>query len=118
MRKHANAITIEGRRFVLVPAREYDRLRRAAGLAQSSPRVARATGTGASRPAVETMRAIMARDVVRDRQSAGLTQKQLADLAGLRLETVNRIEAGKHTPSVASMDKIVRALKSIAKRSA
>jgi len=40
-----------------------------------------------------------------------LNQKELAQLAGIRLETLCRIETGKHTPSVPTIDRIDRALK-------
>jgi ribosome-binding protein aMBF1 (putative translation factor) len=62
-------------------------------------------------PAVEYLRASIARDIIRDRAAAGLSQKELAHLAGIRVETLCRIETGKHTPSVATVDKIERALK-------
>jgi DNA-binding XRE family transcriptional regulator len=42
---------------------------------------------------------------------AGLTQKELAELAGIREETLCRIEKGKSVPSVPTIDKIDRALK-------
>ena len=34
------------------------------------------------------------------RQEAGLTQKDLAELAGVRVETLNRIEKGRTTPDI------------------
>jgi DNA-binding XRE family transcriptional regulator len=47
---------------------------------------------------------------VRGRREAGLTQVKLAQLAGIRTETLNRIEKGKHAPSMATVEKIERAL--------
>jgi transcriptional regulator with XRE-family HTH domain len=44
-----------------------------------------------------------------------LTQQQLAGLSGVRQETISRVESGKHTPSVATIDKIDRALKQAAR---
>jgi transcriptional regulator with XRE-family HTH domain len=35
---------------------------------------------------------------------------ELARLAGIRAETLNRINNGKHVPSVATIDKIEKAL--------
>ena len=61
-------------------------------------------------PAVETMRAMLAQKLIRDRRAAGLTQAELAKLAGVRVETLNRLEAGTHSPNVATVDKIHRAL--------
>lgn len=42
--------------------------------------------------------------------AAGLTQKELARRAGIRPETLNRIEKGKVTPVVTTIEKIVGAL--------
>jgi DNA-binding XRE family transcriptional regulator len=61
-------------------------------------------------PAVEYLRASLARKIIRDRVAAGVTQQELARRAGIRVETLCRIETGKHTPSVPTVDKIDRAL--------
>ena len=65
-------------------------------------------------PAVEYARASLARKIIRDRVAAGLSQRQLAMRAGVRVETLCRIEIGKHTPSVPTIDKIDRALRQAA----
>ena len=57
-------------------------------------------------PAVEYARVSLARDVIRDRRAAGLTQQELADLAETRQETISRIESGKYTASTKLIDKI------------
>jgi DNA-binding XRE family transcriptional regulator len=44
------------------------------------------------------------------RQDAGLTQKDLAKLAGVRVETLNRIEKGRTTPDFATVRKLVNAI--------
>jgi transcriptional regulator with XRE-family HTH domain len=62
-------------------------------------------------PAVETMRALLARDILRQRRALGLSQAELARRAGIRPETLNRLEQGKHSPSVPTVDKIDRALR-------
>jgi DNA-binding XRE family transcriptional regulator len=62
-------------------------------------------------PAVEYARASLARNLIRDRVAAGLPQRELVKLAGVRVETLCRIETGKHTPSVPTVDKLDRALK-------
>lgn len=66
-------------------------------------------------PAVEYARASLARKVIRDRVAAGLSQRELARRAGVRVETLCRIETGKHSPSIASIDKIDRALRQAAR---
>jgi putative transcriptional regulator len=44
------------------------------------------------------------------RAAAGLTQKELADLAGLQRETVNHAENGKHLPGSETLARIAKAL--------
>jgi transcriptional regulator with XRE-family HTH domain len=59
---------------------------------------------------VETMRAILARKIIRRRRAAGLSQVELARRANIRPETLNRLEQGKHSPSIPTIDKLDRAL--------
>jgi len=61
-------------------------------------------------PAAEAMRAMMARKIIAARNAVGLTQAALARKAGIRVETLNRLEKAKHTPDLATMHKINRAL--------
>ena len=63
-------------------------------------------------PAVEYARASLARKIIKARRQAGLAQAELARRAGIRPETLNRIERGKSTPAVATIAKIDRALES------
>ncbi|MBI9016503.1 MAG: helix-turn-helix transcriptional regulator [Phycisphaerae bacterium] len=44
------------------------------------------------------------------RQNAGLTQKDLANLAKIRVETLNRIEKGRTTPDFKTIRKLVNAI--------
>lgn len=44
------------------------------------------------------------------RQEAGLTQKDLAKRAGIRIETLNRIEKGRTTPDFKTIRKLVNAI--------
>jgi ribosome-binding protein aMBF1 (putative translation factor) len=60
--------------------------------------------------AIAYARASLARKIIRDRQAAGLSQAELARRAGIRVETLNRIEKLKLTPSVATVGKIDRPL--------
>jgi ribosome-binding protein aMBF1 (putative translation factor) len=97
--------------FVLVPQREYAELTaEPTGFPQMPP--ANADGTF---PALLAMRVTMARSIIKDRLAAGMTQKALAELAGVRVETLNRIEKAKVTPDEATIKKIDRALKRAAK---
>ncbi len=51
------------------------------------------------------------------RQDAGLTQKDLAKLAGVRVETLNRIEKGRTTPDFKTIRKLVNAMNDYNKKS-
>jgi predicted transcriptional regulator len=62
-------------------------------------------------PALEYARLSLARSLIRDRKAAGLSQQKLANLAGVRQETISRLETGKHSASVPTIEKIDRALK-------
>ncbi len=61
-------------------------------------------------PALQYARISLARDLIRERKGAGLSQQQLAGLAGVRQETLSRIETGRHTASPKTVDKIMRAI--------
>jgi transcriptional regulator with XRE-family HTH domain len=61
-------------------------------------------------PAAETLQVIIARQIHERRRLAGLSQAELAKRAGVRQETVSRLESGKHAPTVRTVDKIDRAL--------
>ena len=56
------------------------------------------------RPAREFLRVSIARDVIKERTALGLTQEQLAKLAGIRQETLCRLETGKQSPNVRTVD--------------
>lgn len=62
-------------------------------------------------PAIETARVIIARQVIRARKAAGWSQAKLAVRAGVRQETISRIETGKHSPGLKTMAKIDGAFK-------
>jgi DNA-binding XRE family transcriptional regulator len=98
----------DGARMVMLPEREYDRLLHKAD--EWEPVLPEPDAAGLY-PALETLAAIQARDILRARRRLGLTQAELARRAGVRPETLNRLEHGKHRPNVATMGKIDRALK-------
>ncbi len=104
---NVQTVTLEGKRFVIVPEAEYQRL-----LGVELP----PADSAGNRPAIEAMRAVIARDIVRDRQRIGWSQAELARHAGIRTETLNRIETAKHTPSVSTMQKIDAAFQAAQKR--
>jgi DNA-binding XRE family transcriptional regulator len=106
-------IELGGKPYVILPRDEYDRLATLAKAAELPPLPA--PDANGNYPAVEYARASLARKIIRDRITAGLSQRQLALRAGVRVETLCRIETGKHSPSLKSIDKIDRALKQAAK---
>ena len=106
-----------GKRFVLVEAGELRRLERLARLAAADesalPPLPPADDEG-SRPAVEYARASIARSIIQERRQLGLSQEELARMAGVRQETISRLESAKHSPTVRTVEKIDRALKRFA----
>lgn len=110
----AQTIVFDGEPYVILPRNEYDRLTTLAKAADLPP-LPEADEHG-NFPAVEYARASLARKIIRDRVAAGLSQRELAALAGVRVETLCRIETGKHTPSVPTVDKIDRALRKAARQ--
>jgi DNA-binding XRE family transcriptional regulator len=61
-------------------------------------------------PAVEFAYASLARTIIIRRKAVGWSQAELAARAGVRTETVNRLESGRHSPNVRTVDKIDAAL--------
>src|SRR5262245_37795904 len=106
-------IHLEGKAYVIVPRDQYDRLATLARAAELPP-LPEPDAEG-NYPAVPYARASLARKIIRDRVAAGLSQRELAKRAGIRVETLCRIETGKHTPSVPTIDRIDRALKNAQK---
>jgi DNA-binding XRE family transcriptional regulator len=106
MSAQIQTITLSGERFVILPEAEYRKLKNEPDeLALPRP------DAKGNYPAMEALRVVLARKIVRRRRAAGLTQVELARRAGIRPETVNRIEQGKHTPSVETINKIDRVLR-------
>lgn len=108
-------ITLDGKAYVVLPRDEYEKLTTLAKAADLPP-LPKPDAKG-NYPAIEYARASLARKIIRDRVEAGLSQRKLAELAGISFENLCRIETGKHTPSVPTIDKIDRALKEASKAS-
>lgn len=107
-------IEVAGQRFVLLPEGEYERLCSRASetvplSGENLPALPKPDKRG-NFPAMEYARISLARDIIRDRRAAGLTQQELAKLAGTRQETVSRIESGRYAASPKLVDRIDRAL--------
>ena len=95
-------IDIMGTRFVLIPEAEL--------AAIEGPGYPPIDNDGTCE-ALPFLRASIARDIVRERRQRGLTQAELAKLAGIRQETLSRLESGKHKPNVRTVERIEAALK-------
>jgi len=105
MSSGVQTITLAGQRFVILPEAEYKSLIGD----QGEPALPEPDARG-NYPAVEAARVLLARKLIRRRRRLGLTQAELAKVARVRVETISRLENGRHSPNVATVDKIVRAL--------
>jgi DNA-binding XRE family transcriptional regulator len=105
-------LEIAGKRFVVLEEAEYERICREAREAAEEdelPPLPPPDKNGRF-PAVEYARVALARDLIRDRKGLGLSQQKLAKLAGVRQETISRLETGKHSAGPRTVDKICKAL--------
>lgn len=105
-------LELEGKRFVVIEESEYERLCREASEeaeAGDLPEFPKPDKRGRF-PALEYTRVSIARDLIRGRKNAGLSQERLAKLAGVRQETISRLESGKHLASAATIEKLERAI--------
>lgn len=97
-------LTLAGGRYVILPEADYLRLCRRAGVAPGPQ-------ADAGDPAAEGDSAALAARLATRRQAAGLSQAELARRAGVRAETLNRIERGRTTPDFATIRKLAEALR-------
>jgi len=105
----AKRLTVKGKRMVMLEETEFDRLLRQAD--EWEPALPEPDADG-NYPAVEFAFASLAIEIIRDRRRLGLTQAELARRAGIRLDTLIRIESGARRPSaVRTIEKIDQALK-------
>ena len=99
-------VTFTGERYVILAEVDYLRL-----LGEPPEPELPAPDAKGRYPAVEAARVVLARKLIRARRALGWTQAELARRAGVRVETLNRLEHGKHSPNVATVDKLSRALR-------
>lgn len=100
-------VTLDGREYVLVPRQAWETISsRALTRATSQPDRGREDGS----LTIGDVRRSLARRVSLRRQAAGWTQRELARRAGVRVETISRIENGLHMPGPRTSQKIETAL--------
>jgi DNA-binding XRE family transcriptional regulator len=104
----ARGVLVKGKPMVMLAEAAYEALMRKADLWEPDLPAPDASG---NYPALGALAVIQARDILRARRKLGLSQAELARRAGIRAETLNRIEHGRNKPSVPTIAKIDRALR-------
>ena len=99
-------VELDGVRYVILRESLFERLCQIAGVVEE-PDVDQ--GQPLER-AVDLDRTSLAEKLTRRRRAAGLSQAVLARRAGVRAETLNRIERGRTTPDFATVRKLVVAM--------
>jgi DNA-binding XRE family transcriptional regulator len=103
-------LEINGKRYVAIPEEEYTGRRKTKVGAAVKLNPMPASGADGSLPALESARTSLANKIIAWRHAAGLTQSELAGLAGVRQETISRLESVKHMPGQKTFGKITDAL--------
>jgi DNA-binding XRE family transcriptional regulator len=106
---------IDGRRFMVVEESEYSRLLAASSgtgtvLEEELPPLPEPDVHGVV-PALEYARASLARRLIIERRSRRWSQAELARRAGVRVETINRLEKARHTADPATVKRIEAVLR-------
>jgi DNA-binding XRE family transcriptional regulator len=97
---------LDGVRYVILHETTYEYLCKKARVKQAEPPMDAASLS----PETGIDRKTLAKKLIRRRQVAGLSQTELARRAGVRPETLNRIERGKTTPDFTTIRKLVVAM--------
>ncbi len=101
------SIILAGKEYVLMEKREFERIM--AETEADLPALPEPDEHGLT-PAVEYGQMLLARKIIRKREAVGFSQADLARQAGIRIETLNRVERGKVNPDEKTMKKILKAL--------
>jgi DNA-binding XRE family transcriptional regulator len=93
-------LTLNGETYTAIPTATFERMvEKLGGRLPGLP----AKNQRGHRPALATGRVILARKIIRARIAAGWTQEALAKRAKVRVETISRLESGKHEPHHATL---------------
>jgi DNA-binding XRE family transcriptional regulator len=101
-----NTISIANDELVVLSRKDFDLLMEKAGMLPRRPSPD-GNGNVDARAAIDVS---IARELITDRMRRGWTQTELARRSGVRLETIGRIESGKHVPRKETLIKLDRAL--------
>lgn len=101
-----HTISIANDELIVIARKEFEALMEKAGILPARPKPDK-DGTVDARKAVDVS---IARSLISDRIKRGWTQTELAKRSGVRLETIGRIEAGKHIARRETLLKLDRAL--------
>ena len=99
-------VELDGVCYVILRETDFQTLCRKARVGPQAP----PAGAEPLTPGLDLDRASLAEKLVRRRRVAGLSQAELARHAGIRPETLNRIERGRTTPDFATIRKLVVAI--------
>jgi DNA-binding XRE family transcriptional regulator len=99
-------VELDGVRYVILRESVFEWLCRKAG----ADRGGRTAEEDASAAGGDLDRTSLAEKLARRRRACGLSQAELARRAGVRAETLNRIERGHTTPDFATVRKLVVAM--------
>jgi DNA-binding XRE family transcriptional regulator len=99
-------VELDGVRYVILRESAFEGLCRAAGVEHAGL----VRDEAPLEPGLELDRASLAEKLTRRRRAAGLSQAELARRAGIRPETLNRIERGHNTPDFTTVRKLVIAM--------
>ena len=98
-------IELGGTSYVILRDSDFQCLCRMGGVEQDDPSAEQAPGIR-----LDLDRASLAERLIKRRRVAGLSQAELARRAGIRPETLNRIERGRTTPDFSTVRKLVVAM--------
>ena len=100
-------LTLDDKELVVLTREAFDELMEKAGVLPPLP----PSDRNGNSDAIEFARVSIARTLITRRIRAGWTQKELAKQAGVRLETISRVEGGKNSPTHETMLRLDAALK-------
>jgi DNA-binding XRE family transcriptional regulator len=106
-------LEIAGKEFVIIEREEFERLTGHPIDAGAPLPPLPAPDASGNYPAIAYGRALLARRIVAARNRAGWTQAELGRRAGVRKETIHRIEAGKNNPDQSTFTKIEKAFAAV-----